>query len=105
MENFVWDPAQYAHFAGHRARPFVDLTNAVQLDAPQLVFDMGCGPGNMTVTLADRWPQANITGYDASAEMIADAEQLVASRDDNAWANVSFGQQEADSWTPPAASP
>ena len=101
MENFVWDPAQYAHFAGHRARPFVDLTNAIQLEAPQKVFDIGCGPGNMTVTLANRWPEAQITGYDASAEMIEDAQQLVASRDD-VLANVSFAQQEAGTWMPPA---
>lgn len=102
MENFVWDPAQYAHFAGHRARPFVDLTNAVQLDAPQQIFDVGCGPGNMTVTLAERWPHAHITGYDASAEMIADANQLLGTKDADVRARVSFRQQEAASWMPPA---
>jgi len=102
MENFVWDPAQYAHFAGHRARPFVDLTNAVQLDAPQQIFDVGCGPGNMTMTLAERWPRAHITGYDASAEMIADANQLLETTGDDVRANVSFQQQEAASWMPPA---
>ena len=92
MENFVWDPAQYAHFAGHRARPFVDLTNAVQLDAPQQIFDVGCGPGNMTMTLAERWPRAHITGYDASAEMIVDANQLLETTGDDVRANVSFQQ-------------
>lgn len=102
MENFVWDPAQYAHFAGHRARPFVDLTNAVQLEAPQQVFDIGCGPGNMTVTLANRWPNANITGFDASAEMIDDARQLVVNADGQQYANVSFAQQNAATWEPPA---
>lgn len=102
MEKFVWDPAQYAHFAGHRARPFVDLTNAIQLEAPDQVFDIGCGPGNMTVTLAHRWPTANITGFDASAEMIDDANSLVANRDDGTYANVSFAQQDAASWMPPA---
>lgn len=102
MEKFVWDPAQYAQFAGHRARPFVDLTNAIQLEAPDQVFDIGCGPGNMTVTLAHRWPTAKITGFDASAEMIDDANSLVAHRDDDIYANVSFAQQDAASWMPPA---
>lgn len=102
MEKFVWDPAQYAQFAGHRARPFVDLTNAIQLEAPDQVFDIGCGPGNMTVTLAHRWPTAKITGFDASAEMIDDANNLVAHRDDDIYANVSFAQQDAASWMPPA---
>lgn len=102
MEKFVWDPAQYAQFAGHRARPFVDLTNAIQLEAPDQVFDIGCGPGNMTVTLAHRWPTAKITGFDASAEMIDDANSLVAHRDDDIYANVSFAQQDAALWMPPA---
>src|SRR5690625_1205800 len=99
MENFVWDPAQYAHFASHRAQPFVDLTNAVQLEAPQQAYDIGCGPGNMTVTLAHRWPKANITGFDASAEMIHDARQLVATADQ--YINVTFAQQNAATWEPP----
>lgn len=102
MEKFVWDPAQYAHFAGHRARPFVDLTNAVHVETPEQIFDIGCGPGNMTVTLAHRWPNANITGFDASAEMIDDARQLVANADDDRYASVSFEQQDAATWQPPA---
>ena len=100
MEKFVWDPAQYAHFAGHRARPFVDLTHAIEHDAPQRVVDMGCGPGNMTLTLAHRWPKADITGYDASAEMIEDARRLIASQE-RPFTNVSFEQQEASLWKPP----
>src|SRR5699024_3649536 len=87
-----------AHFAGHRARPFKDLTNAIQLHAPQRVVDMGCGPGNMTLTLAHRWPNAAITGYDASAEMIDDARMLINSGK-GPYTNVSFEQQEASSWT------
>src|SRR5699024_7935790 len=83
-------------------RPFVDLTNAIQLEAPDQVFDIGCGPGNMTVTLAHRWPTAKITGFDASAEMIDDANSLVAQRDDDIYANVSFAQQDAASWMTPA---
>lgn len=102
MENFVWDPAQYAHFAGHRARPFVDLTAAVQLESPQQVFDIGCGPGNMTVTLANRWPHAHITGLDASEEMIDDALKLVEHDGDGRYDKVNFAQQDAASWMPPA---
>ena len=102
MKNFVWDPAQYAHFAGHRARPFVDLTNAIQLNAPKQVYDIGCGPGNMTVTLANRWPEARITGFDASAEMIDDARSLVTAANNTQYVNVSFAQQNAATWQPPA---
>src|SRR5699024_12543691 len=100
MEKFVWDPAQYAHFAGHRARPFVDSTNAIELDAPQRVVDMGCGPGNMTLTMAHRWPNATITGYDASAEMIENTRTLITNHQ-GPDKNVSFHQQAPTTWTPP----
>ncbi|MFK0169329.1 trans-aconitate 2-methyltransferase [Streptomyces sp. NPDC090306] len=71
----VWDPAQYLRHAGHRARPFADLLARVgdlPGSAPR-VADLGCGPGNVTATLADRWPAARITGYDNSPQMLADA--------------------------------
>ena len=37
------------------------------------IADLGCGPGNVTALLADRWPSAHITGYDNSAEMLDQA--------------------------------
>ncbi|GAA3059105.1 trans-aconitate 2-methyltransferase [Streptomyces glomeratus] len=68
----AWDPAQYLRHADHRARPFVDLLARVPMlpDSPPRIADLGCGPGNVTVLLADRWPAAHITGYDNSPEML-----------------------------------
>lgn len=68
----TWDPAQYLRHAGHRARPFADLLARVP-DLPAerpRIADLGCGPGNVTALLAERWPAAHITGYDNSAEML-----------------------------------
>ncbi|CAM5567826.1 trans-aconitate 2-methyltransferase [Streptomyces purpurascens] len=68
----TWDPAQYLRHAGHRARPFADLLARVPElpgTAPRIA-DLGCGPGNVTRFLADRWPTARITGYDNSPEML-----------------------------------
>ncbi|MFI5620706.1 trans-aconitate 2-methyltransferase [Streptomyces sp. NPDC051567] len=77
----TWDPQQYLRHAGHRARPFLDLlaripelpahppTPSGATPGPR-VADLGCGPGNVTALLADRWPQARITGYDLSPEML-----------------------------------
>jgi trans-aconitate 2-methyltransferase len=39
------------------------------------VVDLGCGPGNLTAVLAQRWPGATVTGVDSSASMIAAAPQ------------------------------
>lgn len=68
----TWDPAQYLRHADHRARPFVDLLARVPdlPGDPPRIADLGCGPGNVTTLLADRWPAAHITGYDNSPEML-----------------------------------
>jgi trans-aconitate 2-methyltransferase len=72
----TWDPTQYLRHAGHRARPFADLLARVpDLPAgPPRIADLGCGPGNVTVLLAERWPTAHITGYDNSPEMLDKAD-------------------------------
>jgi trans-aconitate 2-methyltransferase len=70
----LWDPAQYGRYAGERARPFFDLTARIEADAPETVVDLGCGSGDLTETLARRWPEALVRGIDSSPEMIARAQ-------------------------------
>jgi trans-aconitate 2-methyltransferase len=65
-----WDPAKYLEFAGPRLRPAVDLLARVPLGAPAVVYDLGCGAGNVTRLLAERWPAATVTGVDGSAAML-----------------------------------
>jgi trans-aconitate 2-methyltransferase len=72
----MWDAAQYLRFGGERARPFFDLLARVGAEQPGYVVDMGCGPGNLTVVLAERWPDASVCGVDNSAEMIEAARKL-----------------------------
>ncbi len=74
----MWDPNQYLAFADERSRPFYDLLSRVQATAPDYVVDLGCGPGNLTDALANRWPDAEILGLDSSAEMIAAADSRPA---------------------------
>jgi trans-aconitate 2-methyltransferase len=68
-----WDPTLYMRFGDERSRGQVDLLSRVQADDPANVVDLGCGPGNSTVVLAARWPQANLLGIDSSPEMIEQA--------------------------------
>ena len=76
----MWDPAQYLNFADQRSRPFFDLVSRIMASAPGYVVDLGCGPGQLTATLADRWPEADVAGIDSSAEMIEAASNLLAER-------------------------
>jgi trans-aconitate 2-methyltransferase len=62
----MWDATQYLRFGGERARPFIDLLARVGAELPEHVVDMGCGPGNLTVLLAERWPSAAVCGVDSS---------------------------------------
>jgi len=74
----MWDATQYLRFGGERARPFFDLLARVGAELPCCVVDMGCGPGNLTVLLAERWPTAAVCGVDSSPQMIEAARKLVS---------------------------
>jgi trans-aconitate 2-methyltransferase len=69
----AWDPAQYLKFAGPRLRPALDLLQRIDFEAPQIVYDLGAGAGNVTRLIAARWPEARVTGVDSSGEMLAKA--------------------------------
>ena len=66
----AWSPETYLKFADHRLRPALDLLNRIDLDDPKVIYDLGCGPGNVTEFLAKRWPTAAVTGFDNSPEML-----------------------------------
>jgi trans-aconitate 2-methyltransferase len=68
-----WDPDRYLTYADERGRPFVELLARIAAVHPRQVVDLGCGPGNLTTLLADRWPDAAVHGLDSSPEMIAKA--------------------------------
>ena len=75
----VWDPDRYLVYADERGRPFVDLLARVAAEPPARVVDLGCGPGNLTALLAERWPGADVLGVDSSPEMVAQAAATVPS--------------------------
>ncbi|WP_427889270.1 methyltransferase domain-containing protein [Kribbella sp. GL6] len=66
----VWSPEQYGTYADERARPFRDLVERVRADDVRTVVDLGCGPGALTATLRDVWPEATIRGIDSSPQML-----------------------------------
>ena len=91
----MWDPAIYLEFADERARPFGDLMVQVLADSPEHVVDIGCGPGQLTASLADRWPQASVVGIDSSPTMIARAQTYAHS-------HLRFEVQDLRTWHPAA---
>ena len=69
----TWDERQYAMFLDARTRPARELLARVPLAAVQRAIDLGCGPGNSTELLRERWPAARITGVDSSPQMLKSA--------------------------------
>jgi trans-aconitate 2-methyltransferase len=91
----MWDAGQYLRFGGERSRPFFDLIAQVGASAPGYVADLGCGPGNLTAVLAQRWPGATVVGVDNSPEMIAAATEAACSA-----ANLEFQLGDVWDWRP-----
>jgi trans-aconitate 2-methyltransferase len=92
-----WNPAQYLQFAGERLRPAVDLLARVPLERPRTIVDLGCGAGNVTALLGERWPDARIVGVDSSPDMLRVAR--AATRDDS---RCTFVAADLAHWRPDA---
>ena len=71
----MWDPRVYLARRDERARPFHDLLARVHATSPRAVVDLGCGPGNLTALLRQRWPDASLHALDSSPEMVAAARE------------------------------
>ncbi|QDT26719.1 Trans-aconitate 2-methyltransferase [Gimesia panareensis] len=88
----VWDADQYLKFQRERTQPAIDLAARVWLEAPRRIVDVGCGPGNSTAVLAQRFPEAELSGLNSSAEMLETARE---SQPDERWF-----QADITSWEP-----
>jgi trans-aconitate 2-methyltransferase len=89
----MWDPATYLLFSDERSRPFDALVRRIGATAPRAVVDLGCGPGQLTTSLARRWPQARITGIDSSPHMIESAREGISEQ-------VFFELGDVETWQP-----
>ncbi len=89
-----WNPNQYLKFDDERTRPCRDLVARIQLEKPRRIVDLGCGPGNSTGVVAQRWPEADIAGVDSSEQMIRAAREK--------YPNLKWEQGDIAKWTPPA---
>ena len=53
-------------------RPALDLLRVVSiyLEQPQTIWDLGCGTGNITAYIAQKWPKSTVLGIDSSSDML-----------------------------------
>jgi len=90
----AWDPKTYLTFNAQRTRPAAELLSRVACEKPARVIDLGCGPGNSTALLAQRWPGADLEGLDSSPEMLAEAKA--------SGVHARWTQGDVSTWTPDA---
>ena len=91
----AWDPKTYLNFGAERTRPAAELLARVALEAPAKVVDLGCGPGNSTALLAERWPAAVLEGVDSSPEMLEEAKR--------SGVKARWSQTDIAKWNPDAS--
>ncbi|HEY8423308.1 MAG TPA: trans-aconitate 2-methyltransferase [Clostridia bacterium] len=70
-----WNSQQYLKFAAERTQPAVDLANRINLKNSKKILDAGCGPGNSTQVLYEKYPETYILGVDNSPQMIDAAKK------------------------------
>ena len=50
-----WNAAQYAKFKAQRTLPAAELANALPAQGVESIIDLGCGIGNSTAVLKNRF--------------------------------------------------
>ncbi len=71
-----WNPEIYNQFKNIRFAPFFDLADLIAGEKGMKAVDLGCGTGEQTALLSEKFPDATFLGIDASAEMLARSASL-----------------------------
>ncbi|WP_421552292.1 trans-aconitate 2-methyltransferase [Pseudomonas yamanorum] len=88
----TWSAKQYSMFEQQRTRPVRDLVAAIPDGEVRSAVDLGCGPGNSTEVLAERFAQAVVTGMDSSDDMLVDARKRLPA--------LNFELADIGAWNP-----
>jgi trans-aconitate 2-methyltransferase len=96
MADSDWNPELYRRYEDERTRPARELLARVDLTDAKRIYDLGCGPGNSTELLVERFPGATVVGTDNSEAMLASARKRLPA--------CQFELSDIAQWQPPAES-
>lgn len=89
-----WDPKLYGKFKDERSQPFFDLLALVQAVPEAEIVDLGCGPGELTRILSERFSARFTLGLDSSPEMLKKASALSVP------GRLEFQAGDIEDWSP-----
>ncbi len=85
-----WNPEVYNQFKSIRFQPFFDLMDLIEHRPGMQAVDLGCGTGEQTAILAERFSDAHFLGIDSSDAMLA--ERPAATE------RLAFQQSTTEAW-------
>lgn len=71
-----WNPEKYNQFKTIRYKPFFDLAALISPDGLENAVDIGCGTGEQTKILSEKFDTTSFLGIDPSTEMLAKSGEL-----------------------------
>lgn len=89
----LWSAAQYMKFEDERTRPSRDLLAQVPSLPEGTLYDLGCGPGNSTELIRDRFSAYMLTGIDNDDDMLTAARKRMP--------GTPFHRGDLSTWAPP----
>ena len=88
-----WSAEQYMKFEDERTRPARDLLDQIPNLPDGALYDLGCGPGNSTELIHDRFPAYMLTGIDSDENMLVAARKRMS--------HTRFDKGDLAHWKPP----
>lgn len=85
----MWNPEQYLQFSNERFRPALDLMARIPEETFGSIIDLGCGSGELTQLLREKYHPKKIVGLDNDPNMLAKAAAQDSIVD---WQQVSIDQ-------------
>ncbi|WP_104380875.1 methyltransferase domain-containing protein [Sphingobacterium sp. HMA12] len=93
-----WNPDVYNQFKDIRFKPFFDLSELIVSEVKMRAVDLGCGTGEQTAILSDKFPHATFLGIDSSPEMLLASSKLENERLKFENSNVENFLETTGSW-------
>ncbi|MBB3314530.1 trans-aconitate 2-methyltransferase [Rhizobium sp. BK181] len=88
----AWSAGQYVKFEDERTRPARDLLAQVPLERVRHAIDLGCGPGNSTELIVERFGAEGVSGLDSDLNMLEAARKRMP--------GTSFVEADLATWHP-----